>query len=186
VGQVDANGNVQPGVTGPYAYDIHYFFTGSLNTAIDYRTFDPLNTTHPGASWTSPDGTTFSFTQQEFDSVKYQVHNEVVALTNVLTYLVTGSTHFKDLVAAGNSNAALSLLQAVLDVQANIAQIGMTPPPTTPATVYANSPDMELVLSQPALDVSYSDTSSAVSLNVNALYGMTGTVNFACSGLPAG
>jgi hypothetical protein len=29
------------GVPAPYAYDIHYFFTGSLNTFIDYHTFDP-------------------------------------------------------------------------------------------------------------------------------------------------
>jgi hypothetical protein len=135
VGEVDANGNPQPGVTGTYAYDIHYFFTGSLNTSIDYHTYDPIDATYPGTSWTSPDGKTLSFTQQEFNSVKYQMHNEVVALTNVLTYLVTGSTNFKDLVAAGNSNAALSLLQAVSEVQANISQIGDTPPPTTPVTV---------------------------------------------------
>src|SRR5208283_3154094 len=38
----------QPGVSAPYAYDLHYFFTGSLNTFIDIHTFDPLNAVWPG------------------------------------------------------------------------------------------------------------------------------------------
>lgn len=134
-GQLNSSGAAQPGVTGTYAYDIHYFFTGSLNTLLDYHTYDPTNAVYPGASWTSPDGTTLSFTQQEFNSVKYQLHNEIVDLTNVLTYFVTGSTNLKDLVAAGNANAALSLIQASSEIQANLEASQIQAQTTTPATL---------------------------------------------------
>jgi Bacterial Ig-like domain (group 3) len=120
------------GVTGPYSYDIHYFYTGSLNTSIDYHTFDPLNATYPtptsgcGCTWENAnDGTQLTFTQNDFNAVKVQLHNELVALTNVLSFFVTGSTNLKDIVAAGNSNAALALLQAFSAVQANIEQQGV-------------------------------------------------------------
>jgi Bacterial Ig-like domain (group 3) len=138
------------GVAAPFAYDIHYFFTGSLNTFIDYHTFDPTNAVWPGTpgfsggwnhpcslsgstcTWTSPlDGTILTFTQNDFNAVKTQLHNEVVDLTNVLLFMVNGSTNMKDVVAAGNSNVALTLIGAASTVSANLNE----PAPSTPATV---------------------------------------------------
>lgn len=134
-GQANADGTLSPGVTGPYAYDIHYFFTGSLNTLIDYHTYDPLNVSYPSVPWTSPDGTTLNFTQQEFNSVKSQLHNETVDLNNVLSLFVSGSTNLKDVIAAGNSNTALALLQAFSTVSANINEQGVALNQTTPVKV---------------------------------------------------
>ncbi len=140
------------GVPAPYAYDIHYFFTGSLNTLLDYHTFDPMNATWPGSpgfaypctsvsngtcTWTSPDqSTSLSFTQNDFNSVKAQLHNEIVDLTNVLLYMVTGSTNMKDVVAAGNSNTALALLGAASEVAASLNQPNTS---TTPVKVSASN-----------------------------------------------
>ena len=75
---------------------------------------------------------TVTFTSADFAAVQVQLHNELVALNNVLTFMVTVSTNMKDVVAAGNSNAALTLLQALADVQANINQ---PLPPSSPVTV---------------------------------------------------
>ncbi len=126
------DGVLQEGVSEkPEKYDMHYFYTGSLNTLIDYHTFDPLNAAYPtnapkncGCTWKNPngDGTTLTFTENDFNAVKAQLHNELVDLNNVLTYMVNGSTNVKDVVAAGNSNAALTLLQALATVQSNITQ----------------------------------------------------------------
>jgi len=131
VGQLTQNG-LQYAVDPPYAYDIHYFFTGSLNTWLDIHTFDPQNVPFPSNSngcssctWQGPDGTQLNFTVSEFADARYQLHNEIADLTNVLTYFVTGSTNLKDLVAAGNSNAALSILQAFSTVEANINAQGV-------------------------------------------------------------
>lgn len=142
------------GVPAPYAYDIHYFFTGSLNTFIDYHTFDPTNAVWPGTpgfsggwnhpcsspgstcTWTSPlDGTTLTFTQNDFNAVKTQLHNEVVDLSNVLLFMVNGSTNMKDIIAAGNSNVALTLIGAASTISANLDE----PPPTTSTTVSAQN-----------------------------------------------
>lgn len=142
------------GVPAPYAYDIHYFFTGSLNTFIDYHTFDPTNAVWPGTpgfsggwnhpcsspgstcTWTSPlDGTTLTFTQNDFNAVKTQLHNEVVDLTNVLLFMVNGSINMKDIIAAGNSNVALTLVSAASTIRANLDE----PPPSTPTTVSAQN-----------------------------------------------
>lgn len=135
----------QEGVSAPYAYDIHYFFTGSLNTYIDIHTFDPLNAVWPGAqgfsgawnipcksvapgnsptcTWVSPfDNTQLVFTQADFQAVQKQMHNEIVDLSNVLLFLVDGSSNMKDIVAAGNSNTALALLGAASEVTASINQ----------------------------------------------------------------
>lgn len=152
-GQVNVVNSNSAAITGPEQYDIHYFFTGSLNTLLDYHTFDPLNAVFPSqpspghtnalctstsgsnpvtCNWKGPDGTLLQFTSADFAVVQIQLHNELVALNNVLTYMVTGSTNMKDIVAAGNSNAALTLLQALTTVQANINQ---PPPPTAPVTV---------------------------------------------------
>ncbi|WP_419805931.1 Ig-like domain-containing protein [Terriglobus sp.] len=152
-GQAASTTSADSGVTGKQQYDIHYFFTGSLNTLLDYHTFDPLDAIFPAGvqpghrnipckstsgtspvtcNWTGPDGTKLQFTSDDFAAVQVQLHNELVALNNVLTFMVTGSTNMKDVVAAGNSNAALALLQALADVQANINQ---PPPPSAPVTV---------------------------------------------------
>ena len=133
------------GVSGTYAYDIHYFFTGSLNTYIDIHNFDPLNAVWPGTpgfsglwnypcqnvsnssppvcTWVSPfDQTQLQFTQGDFMAVQNQMHNEIVDLTNVLLYMVNGSTNMKDIVAAGNSSAALALLGAASEVAGSLNQ----------------------------------------------------------------
>jgi hypothetical protein len=138
-------------ISGPYAYDIHYFFTGSLNSYLDIHTFDPANAVWPGTpgfkngspfniscaisggtscTWTNPvDNTTLIFTQNDFTAVQTQLHNEIVDLTNVLLFMVNGSTNMKDVVAAGNSNTALALLQAESAVEASLNQ-----PEKIPAT----------------------------------------------------
>jgi hypothetical protein len=140
-----------PAISGPYAYDIHYFFTGSLNSYLDIHTFDPANATWPGTpgfkngspfnipcatpgattcTWTNPlDNTTLVFTQNDFMAVQMQIHNEIVDLTNVLLFMVNGSTNMKDVIAAGNSNTALALLQAESAVEASLNQ-----PQVIPAT----------------------------------------------------
>jgi hypothetical protein len=57
----------------------------------------------------------------------------------------------------------------------------------SPATIEVSpNGDMQLTASANALQVSYGATSSAVKLQVTSLSGMTGTVSFACSGLPIG
>ncbi|MEI9977666.1 MAG: Ig-like domain-containing protein [Edaphobacter sp.] len=139
------------GISGPYAYDIHYFFTGSLNGYLNIHAFDPANAVWPGTpgfkngspfniscsvtgatscTWTNPfDNTNLVFTQNDFMAVQTQLHNEIVDLTNVLLFMVNGSTNMKDVVAAGNSNAALALLQAASAVGASLNQ-----PQAIPAT----------------------------------------------------
>jgi hypothetical protein len=139
-----SGGVQQEGVSGPQKYDIHYFFTGSLNTSLDYHVFDPINTTYPAASscsctWKNPfDGTQLTFTQADLTAVQSQMHNELVDLSNVLTYMVTGSTNMKDVIAAGNANTALTLIQASSEVQAAIVKAGMPQP--SPNTAVALSP----------------------------------------------
>jgi hypothetical protein len=72
-------------------------------------------------NWTSPlDGTVLTFTQNDFNAVKTQLHNEVVDLTNVLLYMVDGSANMKDIIASGNSNTALALLGAASNITANL------------------------------------------------------------------
>ncbi len=150
----------QPGVSAPYAYDIHYFFTGSLNTYIDIHTFDPSNAVWPGTqgfsggwnvpcqsvttdpasgkplcTWVSPtDQASLTFTTGDFSAVQTQMHNEIVDLTNVLLFLVDGSTNMKDITVSGNANTALALLGAASEVMSSINQ------PTVAATPASVSP----------------------------------------------
>ena len=125
------------GAQGNYLDDIHYYFTGGNNTFFDYHTFDPANLAFPGSSptgcyqWTDPvqgRGTLACFTQNDFNAVRAQMHNEIVYLTNVLQFMVNGSTNMKDLVASGNGSAALALINAAATVEASTLQ----PPPATP------------------------------------------------------
>ncbi len=124
------------GAQGSHIDDIHYYFTGGNNTFLDYHTFDPAKLTFPGAAntcyqWTDPvagRGALSCFTQNDFNAVVAQMHNEIVYLTNVLQFMVTGSTNMKDLVASGNGSAALALINAAASVKASTLQ----PPPATP------------------------------------------------------
>jgi hypothetical protein len=122
------------GAQGSYIDDIHYYFTGGSNTFLDYHTYDPANLVYPGTScyqWTDPvpgRGTLACFTQNDFNAVRAQMHNEIVYLTNVLQYMVNGSTNMKDIVASGGGSAALALINAAASVQASTLQ----PPPATP------------------------------------------------------
>lgn len=121
-------------IQGPHQDDIHFFFSGSTNTSINYQAMDPANLPTPGVgSWatfgcTSFDGTTCtfqatgdtapsSFTVSDFNAEKAQLSLEVVYLTNTLQYLVTGSTNLKDIVASGNANVGLALSAAANTVE---------------------------------------------------------------------
>src|ERR1700753_1906008 len=48
-------------------------------------------------------GTLSCFTQNDFNAVRDQMRNEIICLTNVLQFMVNGSTNMKDVVASGNS-----------------------------------------------------------------------------------
>jgi hypothetical protein len=122
------------GAQGDYVDDIHYYFTGGNNTFLDYHTFDPANLPFPGATpttcypWSNRFGIQTCFTQNDFNAVRAQMHNEIVYLTNVLQFMVTGSTNLKEVVASGNSSAALALINAAASVKGSTLQ----PPPATP------------------------------------------------------
>jgi hypothetical protein len=121
------------GAQGDYVDDIHYYFTGGNNTFLDYHTFDPANLPFPGAPstcypWSNRYGVQTCFTQNDFNAVRAQMHNEIVYLTNVLQFMVTGSTNLKDVVASGNSSAAVALINAAASVKGSTLQ----PPPATP------------------------------------------------------
>jgi hypothetical protein len=129
-----------PTASGTYLDDLHAYFTGSLNTLINYNTFNPANLPFPGASgscypWNDPvTGTTLDcFTQQDFTAVALQLKTEVLYLDNALLYLINGSTNMKDVVATGNSSAALALIGAASNIQGST----LAPPPATPVSVNA-------------------------------------------------
>jgi len=121
-------------IQGPHQDDIHFFFSSSTNTSINYQTMDPANLPSPGVgTWntfgcTSFDGTTCTFqatgdsgpstfTVSDFNAVKAQLSLEVIYLTNTLQYLVTGSTNLKNIVASGNANVGLALSAAANTIQ---------------------------------------------------------------------
>ncbi len=121
------------GLQGPHQDDLHYFFTGSINTSLNYHVMDPANLNFPGqGTWdtfgcTSSDGATCtftatgdsassSFTRDDFNAVRGQLSQEVVYLTNTLQFLVTGSTNLKDIVGGGSANVGLALNAAASTV----------------------------------------------------------------------
>lgn len=121
-------------IQGPHQDDLHFFFTGSTNTSINYQAMDPANLPTPSVgSWNtfgcdSFDGTTCtfqapgdtassSFTLSDFNAEKLQLSLEVTYLTNTLQYLVTGSTNLKDVVASGNANVGLALSAAASTIE---------------------------------------------------------------------
>jgi hypothetical protein len=131
----------------PYTYDIHYFFTGSLNTFLDYHAFSPSLLAWPGDLTNNRDsfqlpcrsivpnpsnpadptceiellnGSTYSFSYADFVAVRQQVSDEIVNLTNLMLFMVNGSTNMKDIVAAGNSNTALAMINAAATVEGSL------------------------------------------------------------------
>ena len=125
------------GAQGDFLDDIHYYFTGSLNTFLDYHTFDPANLQFPGQSgscyaWTDPVNNTAlpCFTQQDLHAVAAQLSTEIVDLDNVLVFMVNGSTNMKDVVATGNGSAALALVGAAASIEGSSLQ----PVPSTPVS----------------------------------------------------
>jgi hypothetical protein len=121
-------------IQGPHQDDIHYFFSSSTNTSVNYQAMDPANLPLPTVgTWstfgcTSFNGTTCtfqatgdsaasSFTVSDFNAVKAQLSLEVIYLTNTLQFLVTGSTNLKDVVSAGNANVGLALSAAANTIE---------------------------------------------------------------------
>lgn len=126
------------GATGDYLDDIHYYFTGSSNSSIQYSTFDAVHLQFPGAAnscyaWTDPVTNTAldCFTSQDFQATASQVSAEVIYLDNVLQFMVTGTVNMKDVVVlGGNGNAGLALVQAASAVEGS----DLHPSAATPVT----------------------------------------------------
>jgi hypothetical protein len=125
------------GASGSHLDDLHYFFTSSLSTNINYHYFDPIDLPWPGAgsaeftsctsvsSGASSDDTcnytfgpddTVSFTYNDFIAVRGQTSKEVEDLTNVMVYFLTGSTNLKDVVISGNSSVGVALTGAAATI----------------------------------------------------------------------
>lgn len=138
------------GITGSHQDDLHYFFTGSLNTSINYHYFDPEDLPWPGSNTagfthctsvtpgTNGNDTcnynwgneTLHFTVNDFNAVRQQTTLEVRYLTNVLQYFVTGSTNMRDAIVGGNANVGLALTGAAATVLGN----QLLPAPTVTTT----------------------------------------------------
>jgi hypothetical protein len=123
------------GASGSHLDDLHFFFTGSTATSINYHYFDPINMPWPGAN-PPPSGFTpcssvtpgnngddtcnysfsandsIAFTHNDFVAVQKQTSLEVRNLTNVLVYFLTGSTNLKDVMISGNSSVGVALTGA--------------------------------------------------------------------------
>lgn len=142
----------QQGVTGSHLDDIHYFFTGSYNTAINYHTYDPISIQWPNPATASGpyvypcatvsnntctvtipqiDSNPLVFTQNDFLAVQSQLRSEIVYLTNTLQFLVTGSNNMKNVISGGSTNAGLALTGAAATILGSKLQ---PPPPQTVVT----------------------------------------------------
>jgi hypothetical protein len=126
------------GAQGNYLDDIHFYFTGSNNTYLDYHDFNPVNLPYPDPSsscysWNDPVTSTTlpCFTPNDFSAVATQLSTEIVDLDNVLQFMVNGSTNMKDIVASSNGSAALALIGAGAAVQGSSLQ----PAPAAPVQV---------------------------------------------------
>lgn len=139
------------GISGSHQDDLHYFFTGSLNTSIDYHIFDPVALPWPGSNaagfthctsvvpGTNGNDTcnydfatddTLTFTVNDFDAVRAQTSLEVRYLTNVMQFFVSGSTNMRDSIVGGNANVGLALTGAAANVLGN----QLMPMPATQTT----------------------------------------------------
>ncbi|MBS1849896.1 MAG: Ig-like domain repeat protein [Acidobacteria bacterium] len=127
------------GAAGNFLDDIHYFFTGSNSNYINYHYFNPINLPLPAPTsannycFAGPPDAPYSspacFTQNDFTTVRQQVHVEVVYLTNVLNYMVSGPVNMKDIVATGGSNAGLALTSAAANIlSANLSKATSSTP----------------------------------------------------------
>jgi hypothetical protein len=143
------------GVNGLHNDDIHYFFTGSSNTFINYHTYDPNDMIWPGipnqiGNYVSPcdsvvpgtggDDTCVtgygSFTLYDFTVVKDQLSKEVIDLTNTLQFLVTGSTSMKATITGGNSSVGIALTGAAATILGS--KLVPVPPVTMVKTSWQN------------------------------------------------
>jgi Bacterial Ig-like domain (group 3) len=144
-----------PGSTGSHLDDLHYFFTGSNNTFINFQAYDPSQILWPDYSASGPyvvpcnsiQGSTCTsyilgendplvFTENDFLAERGQIALEVRYLTYVLHYLVTGSTNLKDIIAGGNSNVGLALTGAAATILGS--KLVPAPPTTTVTTSWQN------------------------------------------------
>ncbi len=150
------------GAQGSYRDDIHYYYTGSLNTALDYHIFDPWslpmpNTTNgqtadlncssfstsppnsvanPACTWLDPvSQQSVTFTLSNFQTMQGQLHLELLWLYNTLQYMVSGSTNMKDTVASGGASTALALVGAAATVEGSTLQ----PPASSSTKVDVNN-----------------------------------------------
>lgn len=121
-----------------YLDDIHYYFTGSNVTSLDYHYMNPVNIPFLGPqggsyTWTDPVTNTqlTPFTAADQAAVAAQLRVELVYLYNVLQYMANGTPNMKDIVASGNGSAAFALIDAAETVQGSTLQ----PPPSTPASL---------------------------------------------------
>jgi Bacterial Ig-like domain (group 3) len=139
----------QQGATGGHLDDIHYFFTGSYNTAINYHAYDPILIQWPDPATASGpyvypcatvlnntctvtvsqiDSNPLVFTQSDFRAVQSQLRTEIIYLTNTLQFLVTGSNNMKNVISGGSTNAGLALTGAASTILGSKLQ---PPPPQT-------------------------------------------------------
>jgi hypothetical protein len=144
-----------PGMTGSHRDDIHYFFTGSYNTVINFHNYDIGTIEWPGTNpppvgpYVLPcqqvsngvcsvvlgNGDNLSFTEGDFLAVRNQLQLEIRYLTNTLQFLVTGSTNMKDTIAGGNTNVG----QALTGAAASVLGSKLVPPANQPTTVVHTS-----------------------------------------------
>jgi hypothetical protein len=144
-----------PGSTGSHLDDLHYFFTGSNNTFINFQAYDPSQIQWPDDTVSGPyvipcnsiQGSTCTsyvmgqndplvFTENDFLAERGQITLEVRYLTYALHYLVTGSTNMKDIIAGGNSNVGLALTGAAATILGS--KLVPAPPTTTVTTSWQN------------------------------------------------
>ena len=141
------------GITGSHLDDIHYFFTGSNNTAINFHTYDPLAIQWPNPATAvgpyvlpceSISGNICTsiifgandplvFTQNDFLAVRGQISTEIRYLTDTLQFMVTGSTNMKAVIASGSANAGLALTGAASTI------LGSKLVPVPPTTIVTTS-----------------------------------------------
>lgn len=152
------------GASGSHRDDLHFYFTGSNNGYIDYHTFSldslafPSRTTTAISSisaldgrcdsmaddgrciWkdpmiTDPNAQSLAFSQNDFNAVRNQLKKEIVDFTNVMQFMVNGSTNMKDVIAGGNANTALALVGAAATVKGS----DLAPNPSQTVTFSAAS-----------------------------------------------
>lgn len=121
-------------VTDPHLTDIHYFFTGSYATSINYHYYDVAQMQWPGIA-TGPyvvpcmgggpatsctvaltSETTVTFSENDFSAAQTQLSQEIRYLTDTLQYLVTGTESLKSIVAGGSAGAGAALTGAAATI----------------------------------------------------------------------